>query len=61
MGEVALMLHVREDALRLEVKRLAADALVIVERVGEKEYVALSGVRGRARAPSVQEDDPAFQ
>lgn len=41
--DVSLALGLREDVVRLEVKRLRAQGLVVVEAPGGVEYVALSG------------------
>jgi len=43
VDEVALALGLRADTTRLEVKRLQAQGLVVVERLGGTSYVALSG------------------
>ncbi len=42
-AEIAIMLSLRPDVVRLEVKRLAARGLVVVEALGAKRFVALSG------------------
>ncbi|MHB8604617.1 MAG: hypothetical protein ACYDCK_05125 [Thermoplasmatota archaeon] len=59
--EVALALGARPDAVRFEVKRLAARGLVVVEDVGGKRWVALSGHGALPRPPARADDDPAFQ
>jgi hypothetical protein len=41
--QVALALATREDQVEREVRRLAAQGLVVVEPLGEEAYVALSG------------------
>lgn len=43
VAEVALALGMRSDRVRLEVKRLQARGLVVVESPGGEEFVALSG------------------
>lgn len=43
VDEVAVMLGLRPDVVRLEVKRLRALGLVVVESPGGTDYVALSG------------------
>lgn len=41
--EVALALGAREDVVRREVRKLVAQRLVLVQEVGGKTYVALTG------------------
>ncbi len=42
-SEMPVMLGLRPNAVRFEVKRLMARGLVVVEPVGDERYVALSG------------------
>ena len=56
-----MALHVREDVVRREATRLASEGIVVIEEVGGRTFVALSGVSRRAaKAKPADEDDPAF-
>jgi hypothetical protein len=43
LGQVALALHLRPDAVELDARRLAARGLVVLEPLGMDVYVALTG------------------
>lgn len=43
VAQVALALGMRRDVVGRECKKLAAQGLVVIERLGEESYVALSG------------------
>lgn len=59
--DLAVALRLRAGQVDLEVKRLAAQGKVTVEKLGEKTYVALRGDARRLPQPAPKDPhDPAF-